>query len=82
MTNEITAFWFYPEYNRFMDENGNVLHDLSGHFNLWELEQWKKTKEYGLLADRNGNICELFYPEYDWRYLIGELEPTSNVPAR
>lgn len=62
------GLWYYPDINRFSDENGNILHDLSDLFALWQLEQWKKTKDYGLMVDRKGNLCELYYLEGETCY--------------
>ena len=62
---EIISFWFYPEHNRFTDENGCIMHDMSDYFDLWELDEWKKTRDYGMLFDKHGNMCELFYPKYE-----------------
>lgn len=58
----VYSLWFYPSINRFTDDDGNVLHDLSELFDVWQLDEWKKTQDYGLLVDRNGNLCELYYP--------------------
>lgn len=57
------SLWYCPEINRFVDEDGYVLHDLSDRFDVWELDEWKKTRDYGILQDRRGNLCELFYPD-------------------
>ena len=59
------GLWFYPEINRFVDEDGNVLHDLHDLFDVWELEEWKKTQNYDVRRDRNGNWCELYFPDED-----------------
>ena len=60
------GLWYDPSINRFMDDNGFILHDLHEFFDLWQLDEWKKTRDYGLLEDRNGNLWELFYPiDYD-----------------
>lgn len=55
------SLWYYPEINRFTDENGYILHNLSNLFAVWQLEEWKKTQEYDILKDRNGEWCELYY---------------------
>lgn len=56
------GLWYYPCINRFVDEDEHILHDLSDIFDVWKLEEWKRTKEYGILLDRNGEWCELYYP--------------------
>jgi len=72
---DIYSLWYFPSINRFTDEDGNVLHDLSNLFDVWELEEWKKTQEYGLLIDRNGKLCELFYPtELEEYHFLEDLE--------
>ena len=55
------GLWYDPSINRFIDEDGYILHDLHQYFDLWQLDEWKKTREYGMLVDRNGDIWELFY---------------------
>ena len=55
------GLWYYPSINRFADEDGNILHDLHEFFDVWQLDEWKKTKDYGLMVDRKGNLCELYY---------------------
>lgn len=44
-----------------MDEDGEILHDFTDLFDVWQLDRWKKEKQYGLLTDRYGNLCELYY---------------------
>ena len=56
------SLWFYPSINRFTDDDGNILHDLHELFDVWQLEEWKKTQDYGLLIDRKGGLCEMYYP--------------------
>ena len=36
-------------------------------FDVWQLEEWKQTGEYGVLIDHKGDLCELYYatPEDD-----------------
>ena len=53
---------YCPSINRFIDEDGNIFHDLSDLFDVWQLDEWKKTRDYGMILDRNGNWCELYYP--------------------
>lgn len=55
------GLWYYAKINRFVDENNNILHDFHELFDIWQLEKWKKTKKYGILTDRNGDLCELYY---------------------
>lgn len=59
------SLWYYPDINRFADEDGWIIHNLSDRFDVWELDEWKRTREYGILQDRNGDLCELFYPDDD-----------------
>lgn len=58
------SLWYYPDINRFVDEDGTIIHNLSDKFHVWELEEWKKTLDYGILRDRNGDLWELFCPDY------------------
>lgn len=62
LSKDIYTLWYYPSINRFTDDNNNILHDLSDLFDVWQLEEWKQTKDYGLLLDHKGNWCELYYP--------------------
>lgn len=55
------GLWYDPFINRFEDDTGAIMHDLSPYFPLWQLDAWKKTKDYGLLVDRKGDLWELFY---------------------
>lgn len=57
------GLWFCPAINRFMDEDGNILHDLHDLFNTCELDMWKKTEEYGILLSKQGDLVELFFEE-------------------
>lgn len=59
------SLWYYPLINRFTDDSGYILHDLSQYFDVWQLEEWKQTQDYGLLMDRNGDWWELYYPDTD-----------------
>lgn len=68
------CLWYYPSINRFTDDDGNVLHDLHDLFDVWQLEEWKRTQDYGILRDRNGGWCELYYPsEFEEWELLQQL---------
>ena len=54
---------YHPAINRFVDEDGMILHDLSDLFDVWELDEWKRTQDYGILLDRKGDWCELYYAD-------------------
>ncbi len=64
------GLWYYPVINRFIDEDGTILHDLSEIFDTWRIEQWKRTMEYECLEDKHGNLVELYvvYPEAEEYY--------------
>ena len=55
------GLWYNPLINRFEDDAGHVLNDLTPLFPTWLLDAWRKTKEYALLKDRQGDLWELFY---------------------
>ena len=57
------SLWYYPGINRFTDEDGHLFHDLHDLFHMWEIEQWKKTRCYGLIQDKKGDLVELYYLE-------------------
>ena len=65
------SLWYYPNINRFANDDGVILHELSDKFDVWELDEWKRTGDYGILMDRNGDWCELFYPSEweDWNFI-------------
>ena len=52
---------YHPSINRFVDEDGEILHDLSDLFDLWELDEWKKHQTYDLMLDKKGDWVELYY---------------------
>ena len=56
------SLFYHPSINRFTGEDGTILHDLSDLFDVWQLEEWKQTLDYGILLDRKGEWCELYYP--------------------
>lgn len=55
------GLWYYPEINRFKDEDDTIVHDVTKLLNVWQLQGWKKTKQNGMLRDRKGNWIELYY---------------------
>ena len=55
------SLWYDPFLNRFKDESGAIRNDLSLYFPTWVLDKWKKTKNYGILKDRRGDVWEIFY---------------------
>lgn len=55
--------YYYPSINRFVDDEDNILHDLTDLFDVWELDEWKRTQDYGILLDRKGDWCELYYAD-------------------
>lgn len=59
------TLWYDPTINRFKDECGYVLHDLHQYFDTWQLDQWKKTKDYALMTDKHGDLWEVFYEYYE-----------------
>ena len=65
------SLWYYPSINRFTDDDGQILHDLSDLFDAWQLEEWKRAQDYDILLDRKGDWCELYYPSEveEWEFL-------------
>lgn len=57
------GLWYEPTINRFKDDTGGILHDLTALFPTWQLDMWKKGKDYALLKDRRGELWELFYAQ-------------------
>lgn len=66
------SLWYYPNINRFANDDGIILNDLSDKFAVWQLDEWKRTRDYGILLDRNGDWCEIFYPSEfeDWDFIV------------
>ena len=38
------GIWYHPEINKFIDEDGFIMHDFHDLFDVWQLDQWKKQK--------------------------------------
>lgn len=57
----VKGLWYDPIINRFSDESGAIIHDLGALFPVWQLDQWKKTRDYAYLRDKKGEFWELFY---------------------
>lgn len=55
------GLWYNLRINRFEDDKGRILHDLSSLFPTWQLDQWRRGKEYALMKDKSGELWELFY---------------------
>ena len=65
--NDTHTFSYLPSINRFVDVQGCIIHDLGKLFYTWELDQWKKTQDYGLIRGKDDQL-------YDFYYLDGEAE--------
>lgn len=57
----INTLWYDPSINRFEDEDGYVRNDLHKYFGTWQLDRWKKAKDYAIMIDKNGDTWEIFY---------------------
>jgi len=57
----VNAISYLPSINRFIDMNWCVVHDLYKLFNLWQLDEWKRSREYGIIIARNGEPWEVYY---------------------
>ena len=72
------SFSYLPSINRFVDRLGCIIHDLSRMFYTWELDEWKKTKDYGLIQGKDGQLYDFYYldeeAEDDILILIGHNE--------
>lgn len=66
------TLWYEASINRFADEDGYILQDLSEYFDTWQLDEWKKGKDYDILTDKTGELWEIFYN--DARSINAELE--------
>lgn len=76
--NETYTFSYLPSINRFVDVQGCIIHDLSRMFYTWELDQWKKTQDYGLIRGKDDQLYDFYYldeeAEEDILILIGYNE--------
>ena len=54
-----------PRLNRFKDDGDIVIHNLHQWFAAWQLDVWKKTKEYALLKDKHGELWEVVYNSHE-----------------
>ena len=54
---------YSPSLNRFVDENGVVIHDTSTLFNMWEVREWlnSDTERDLILLTKTGNTVRLIY---------------------
>ena len=55
------SLWYRSKTNWFEDDDGNIIYDLSEFFDTWQLDKWKKQKDYGMLQDKKGDLWEIFY---------------------
>ena len=74
------SLWYYPSINRFTDDDGQILHDLSDLFDVWQLEEWKRAQDYGILLDRKGDWCELYYADsFEEREFLERLQINREI---
>ena len=74
------SLWYYPSINRFTDDDGQILHDLSDLFDVWQLEEWKRAQDYGILLDRKGDWCELYYVDsFEEREFLERLQINREI---
>ena len=74
------SLWYYPSINRFTDDDGQILHDLADLFDVWELDEWKRTQDYGILLDRKGDWCELYYVDsFEEREFLERLQINREI---
>ena len=59
------SLWYRSKTNWFEDDDGNIIYDLSEFFDTWQLDKWKKQKDYGMLQDKKGDLWEIFYEYYE-----------------
>jgi len=64
------SLWYSPSINRFVDGDGYLLHDLHEILDVWVLDKWIQTKDYGLMIDKKGNLVELYYEEEAENYIL------------
>ena len=65
MIPEVHILYYSPSVNRFADENWCIIHDLHKLFDTWQLTQWKKTRDHGLVTAKNGDTWKLYYLSRD-----------------
>lgn len=53
--------YYSPTVNRFTDEDWCIIHDLHQLFDTWQLSQWKKTKDHGIVTAKTGETWKLYY---------------------
>jgi len=68
--NDAYTFSYLPSINRFVDVQGCIIHDLSKLFHTWELDQWKKTQDYGLIRDKDNQLYDFYYLDDDDEYEV------------
>jgi len=68
--NDAYTFSYLPSINRFVDVQGCIIHDLSKLFHTWELDQWKKTQDYGLIRGKDNQLYDFYYLDDDDEYEV------------
>ena len=54
------SLWYRSKTNWFEDEDGTIIYDLSEFFDTWQLDKWKKQKDYGMLQDKKVTYGKYF----------------------
>ena len=65
------TFYYYPDINRFTDEDGFLVHDMNLYFKTWQIELWKANKSYAIMEGNDGSCCELVYFGEDEVSILG-----------
>lgn len=59
--NRPNTLFYAPSFNRFIDDQWYVVHNLNRIFDVWQLDKWKKSKKDTSMQAKNGVIFKLYY---------------------
>lgn len=55
------SLWYVEEINRFQNEFGDIIHDVSEFLDPYTVMNWKRSRTSCILEDRQGNLVKLFF---------------------
>ena len=79
------GLWYYPAVNRFVDEDGNIMHCINDVIDWWILDQFRMEKKPMVVIGRDGEtLYELefvdgfdqheFMPNLNGNFVIKEVQ--------
>jgi len=69
------GLWYFPSINCFVDDDGHLIKNIEDYFYSWEILEWLKTEDYGVMIGKDGELYELFWLEdYEDIFMVPELQ--------